>query len=52
MAKAGNQILECYRVLQKSDANVVGEVLKGHGEFYEWDHYPPGDSYDLETPSQ
>ena len=52
MAKAGNQILECYRVLQKSDANVVGEVLKGHGEFYEWDHYPPGDSYDIETHSQ
>ena len=52
MAIAGQQILECCRVLQKSDANVVGEVLRGHGEFFEWDHYPPGDIYDHETHSQ
>lgn len=52
MSRAGNQILECYRVLQKTDANVVGEVLKGQGEFFEWDHYPPGDVYDTETHSQ
>lgn len=52
MARAGNQILECYRVLQKTDANIVGEVLKGQGEFFEWDHYPPGDVYDNETHSQ
>jgi hypothetical protein len=31
---------------------VVGELLRGHGEFYEWDHYPPGDVYDNETHSQ
>jgi hypothetical protein len=52
MARAGDRILEIYRLLAKSDANVVGEVLKGHGEFFEWDHYPPGDSYDPETHSQ
>ena len=52
MAEAGERILECYRILRKSDANVVGEVLRGHGEFYEWDHYPPGDVYDPETHSQ
>ncbi|MFQ5765747.1 MAG: hypothetical protein ACE5GT_12540 [Rhodospirillales bacterium] len=52
MAQAGEQILECYRLLGKSDANVVGELLRGHGEFYEWDHYPPGDVYDFETHAQ
>ncbi|NQW01909.1 MAG: hypothetical protein HQ483_19545 [Rhodospirillales bacterium] len=49
---AGTHILECYRVLQKSSANVVGEVLKGQGDFFEWDHYPTGDVYDHETHSQ
>ena len=52
MAQAGNRILECYRLLGKNDANVVGEVLKGHGDFFEWDHYPPGDVYDHETHAQ
>jgi len=52
MAEAGAQILECYRVLQKSDANVVGEVLRGGGEFFEWDHYPDGDVYDWDSHSQ
>ena len=35
MAEAGNRILECCRALKKSDATIVGEVLKGQGEFYE-----------------
>ena len=52
MAEAGNNVLECYRVLNKSEANVVGEMLKGQGEFFEWDHYPSGDVYDWETHSQ
>jgi len=52
MAIAGGQILECYRVLQKSDSNMVAEVLRGQGEFYEFDHYPKGDVYDQETHSQ
>ena len=52
MARAGDRILECYRLLGKNDANVVGEVLKGHGEFFEWDHYPPGNVYDHETHAQ
>ncbi len=52
MADAGVQVLECYRVLQKSNSNVVAEVLRGQGEFYELDHYPKGDVYDSETHSQ
>jgi hypothetical protein len=52
MAEAGLEILECYRVLGKSDANVVGEILHGQDTFYEWDHYPKGDVYDWETHAQ
>jgi len=52
MAEAGLRILECYRVLEKSDANVVGEILRGQDTFYEWEHYPKGDVYDRETHAQ
>ena len=52
MAAAGEQILECYRVLEKSSSNVVAEVLRGQGTFYEFDHYPDGDVYDPGTHSQ
>lgn len=52
MAKAGRRIQECYRVLRKSASNVVAEVLRGQGDFFEWDHYPQGDVYDMETHSQ
>ncbi len=46
------EIRECYRVLEKGGLNVVGEVLKGQGPFYEMDHYPKDDVYDRETASQ
>lgn len=52
MAEAGVQIIECYRVLKKGGINIVGEVLKGQGEFYELDHYPKEDVFDSETHSQ
>ncbi len=52
MAEAGDQVLECYRVLRKGDSNVVGELLRNTGTFYEWDHYPKGDVFDDETNSQ
>jgi hypothetical protein len=52
MAEAGAQIRECYRLLRKGGGNIVGEVLRGHGAFCEWEHYPPGDVYDDETHSQ
>ena len=52
MARAGEQIQECYRLLEKTDDNIVGEVLRGHGDFYEWEHYPPGDVYDIESHAQ
>lgn len=49
---AVDDIRECYRVLEKGGLNVVGEVLKGQGPFYEMDHYPKEDVYDRETASQ
>ena len=52
MAEAGREIVEIYRVLAKTDDNLVGELIKGHETFYEWDHYPPGDVYDRETHGQ
>lgn len=52
MKKAGTRILECYRVLQKTQDNAVGEVLRSQGEFFEWNHYPKDDVYDHETHAQ
>jgi hypothetical protein len=52
MLAAAEEIAECYRVLSKAGLNVVGEVLKGQGQFYEMTHYPQGDVYDRETHAQ
>jgi Domain of unknown function (DUF6969) len=52
MFDAGQQLLNCYRVLAKSADNIVGEILKGSESFYEMDHYPEGDIYDPESHSQ
>ncbi len=52
MLAAGEDIVECYRVLRKTGDNIVGEVLRGQGKFYQWDHYPKGDVYDHETHGQ
>ena len=49
---AGREVLECYRLLAKTGDNVVGELIRGHETFYQWDHYPEGDAYDGETHSQ
>jgi len=52
MREAGLQIVECYRVLQKSGDNIVGEILRGSETFVELDHYPEGDIYDPASHSQ
>ncbi len=49
---AGEDVIECHRVLAKTNHNIVGELIKGDETFYEWDHYPKGDVYDHETHSQ
>ncbi len=52
MRAAGEEVLECVRVLEKADLNIVGEVLRGCGTFYEDAHYPPDDVIDRATHSQ
>lgn len=52
MAEAAAEVAEIHRVLAKTGDNVVGELLRGSGTFYEWDHYPEGDVYDQETNGQ
>lgn len=52
MSRAGDQVLESFRVLGKGGANVVSQVLKQQDTFYEMDHYPPGDVYDDESHAQ
>ena len=52
MSEAGQRVLECYRVLQKTNHNVVGELLDTAEDIFEWDHYPDGDVYDHETHAQ
>ncbi|SFN04761.1 DUF6969 family protein [Marinobacter pelagius] len=49
---SAQRVRECYRVLEKGGLNVVGEVLKGQGTFYEMEHYPKGDVFDRDTLSQ
>jgi len=52
MMRAGRQVQECHRLLNKTGANVVGQILAHQGEFFQWNHYPKGDVYDRETFSQ
>ena len=52
MLDAGREVLECYRVLRKTNDNVVGELLRDVETFYQWQHYPKGDIYDRESGSQ
>lgn len=52
MLAAGREVQECYRVLSKGDVNIVSEILKGQGTFFEDDHFPAGDVFDSDSASQ
>lgn len=52
LESASKKIKECYRLLNKGGQNIVGEILKGQGTFYQMSHYPQDDVYDSETHSQ
>ncbi len=52
MAEAGQEVMNIHRVLSKTGANIVGELLKSVEKFFEWDHIPKGDVYDRETHAQ
>ena len=45
MLEAGEEVVRCQRVLARSGENVISELL-AERDFFEWDHYPPGDVYD------
>jgi len=52
MLRGAEEVRECYRVLKKGGLNIVGEVLRGQGKFYQMNHYPDGDVYDPDTHAQ
>lgn len=52
MSDAGERVLECHRILNNTDDNIVGELIKNIETFFEWNHYPDGDVYDNITHSQ
>lgn len=52
LGQAAREVTLCTRVLAKTGDNVVGEVLRGAGPFFEWRHYPAADVYDPEYHSQ
>jgi len=52
MLEAGEIVRDSCRALDKAGLNLVGECLKGQGEFYEFSHYPADDVYDTDSKSQ
>ena len=52
MRAAGAEVLQCLRVLDKAGLDLVSEVLRGQGTFYELEHYPPDDVHDRDTHAQ
>jgi len=54
MQQSAQKIQHCYKLLKKHEqyGNVVREVLRDQGKFYELDHYPKGDVHDSESHSQ
>ncbi|MBI4205114.1 MAG: hypothetical protein HY527_08815 [Betaproteobacteria bacterium] len=52
MLRAGVKALECRRVLERGGINLVSEVLRGQGEFVEYEHYPKDDVYDPDSRAQ
>jgi len=52
MLAAGEDVIECHRVLANTQDNIVGELLRDQGTFYEWNHFPDGDVYDPNSHAQ
>ena len=52
MLAAGEDVLAVWRVLAFPDDNVVGEIPRHQGTFFQWDHYPKGDVYDRKSHAQ
>jgi len=52
LLRAGHEVRECMRALERVGFNLVGELLKGQGEFLEMEHYPRDDVFDDESHAQ
>ena len=52
LMEAGVELEACARALTRGSINVVSEILRGQGTFYEMDHYPEGDVYDADHDTQ
>jgi hypothetical protein len=52
MADAGVKVVDCVRDLHARGSNLVTEVLRGGGDFTQWEHYPPDDVHDPESHAQ
>lgn len=52
MVEAGQDAVECHRVLAQTSDNIVGDLLRDVETFYEWNHYPDGDVYDPHSHGQ
>jgi hypothetical protein len=52
MAHAAATAVDCMDLLHRSGSNVVAEALRDHGEFVEWEHYPPNDARDPQSHAQ
>jgi hypothetical protein len=52
MEAAVHEIVDSYEALRDAETTITGEILKGQGDFVQWDHYPAGDVYDWSSHSQ
>ena len=52
MLEAGEAVVAARDRLLDRGSNVVAEVLRGQGPFYEYSHYPDGDVFDPATGAQ
>ncbi len=52
MADAAVKIVDCMHALHASGSNLVMEVIRGSGDFTEWEHYPPDDAHDPKSHAQ
>ena len=52
MANAGVRVVACVGDLHARGSNLVIEVLRGSGDFAQWEHYPPDDVRDPKSHAQ
>lgn len=52
MAEAAREVFDIQARLNMTGDNVVGELIKNAGTFFEWNHYPDGDVYDASSGGQ